>query len=125
MELQDYFASHQGKGILATADSKGNVDLAIFAKPHFMDDECIAFIMPDKLIHQNLKSNPNAAYMFIEDGEHYQGKRLFLNKIKEERDTELLYSIRRKCGFDEKQGRYLVFFKISKVLPLIGAGEKV
>ncbi len=34
MSLTDYFETVEGTGILATADSEGNVDLAIYARPH-------------------------------------------------------------------------------------------
>jgi len=89
-----------------------------------MDEETVAFIMADRLTHNNLQSNPHAAYLFMEPGEKLSGKRLFLTKIKEEKDSELLYAIRRKSYGNDKGGRYLVYFKIDKILPLIGAEEK-
>ena len=124
MKLSEYFESAKGYGVLATADSAGKVDAALYARPHFMDEETIAFIMADRLTHNNLQSNPHAAYLFIEPGEKLSGKRLFLTKIKEEKDSELLYAIRRKSYGNDKGGRYLVYFKIDKILPLIGAEEK-
>ena len=124
MKLSEYFESANGYGVLATADSAGKVDAAIYARPHFMDEETVAFIMTDRLTHQNLQSNPYAAYLFMEAGEKPSGKRLFLTKIKEEKDSELLFAIRRKSyGDEDPKGLYLVHFKIDKVLPLIGAGE--
>jgi hypothetical protein len=124
MKLSEYFESAKGHGVLATADSAGKVDAAIYARPHFMDEETVAFIMTDRLTHQNLQSNPYAAYLFMEAGEKPSGKRLFLTKIKEEKDSELLFAIRRKSyGDEDRKGLYLVHFKIDKVLPLIGAGE--
>jgi hypothetical protein len=83
----------------------------------------VAFIMPDRLTHHNLQSNPHAAFLFIEDGGKWTGKRLFLTKVREEKDTELLHSLRRKSYGDDQEGRYLVFFRVDKVLPLVGAGE--
>ena len=123
MDMKEYFENNQGIGILATADSDGKVDLAVFAKPHIMDENTFAFIMPERLTHHNLQSNSSAAYLFLESGKNYSGKRFFLDKIKEEKDTELLYSIRRKSYGDDREGRYLVFFNVKKVLPLVG-GEK-
>ena len=67
MELSKYFEEAKGSGILATADSEGKVDVAVYARPHFLDDGSLAFIMRDRLSYQNLQSNPQAAYMFIED----------------------------------------------------------
>ena len=43
-------------GALANSDDKGKFDVAIYAKPHIMDDWTIAFIMADGLTHQNLQS---------------------------------------------------------------------
>lgn len=129
MDIMEYFEKAQGWGVLSTADTKGKVDTAIYSRPHIMGDGTIAFIMPDRLTHHNLQSNPHAAYLFIEDGKReegkrFVGKRLYLTKVKEEKDTELLYSIRRKTYGDEREGRYLVFFQVDKVLPLVGAGEE-
>lgn len=126
MELQDYFSNAKGLGVLATADDQGIVDAAVYAKPHFLEDGSVAFIMADRLTHHNLQTNSHAAYLFRENGPGYQGKRLFLTKIREEQDSDLLYSLRSKKYASEKEEgktRFLVFFKVDKVLPLIGAGE--
>ena len=126
MDLKDYFEEIKGTGVLATADDQGKVDIALYSKPHFMDDGIIAFIMADRLTHHNLQSNNQAAYLFMEEGSGYKGKRLFLTKIREEQDSDLLYSIRRKRFPSEKEEgktRFLVFFKIDRVLPLVGAGD--
>jgi hypothetical protein len=80
--------------------------------------------MRDRLSHLNLQSNPHATYLFIENGPGYKGKRLFLKKIREEQDTELLNSLRRRQYLDEKdETKFLVFFKLDKELPLIGDGK--
>lgn len=124
MELKDYFENTKGVGVLATADADGKVDAAIYARPHFMEDGTIAMIMRDRLTHHNLQSNPHAAFLFIEDGPGYKGKRLFLTKVREEQDSELLHSLRRRQYQDDKEeAKFLVFFKLQKELPLIGAGN--
>lgn len=125
MKLSEYFAKAKGRGIMATADAMGNVGIALYARPHFIDEETVAFIMADKLMHKNLQSNPHAAYLFMEDKEGYIGKRLYLTKIKEEKDKALIAQIRRKdkCSIYrvyKDSLRYLVYFHIDKVLPLIG-----
>jgi hypothetical protein len=125
MMLKDYFASVKGRGILATADGDGRVDAALDGMPHIMDDETVAFIMRDRLTHHNLQSNPHAAYLFMEAGEGHVGKRLSLTKIREEQDSELLHQLRRRTYEDEKkEPKFLVFFRIDKALPLIGAGKE-
>ena len=126
MILSDYFEKAKGKGILATADAKGKVGMAVYARPHFMSEKTIAFIMADRLMHKNLQSNPNASYLFMEEGPRYVGKRLYLTKLKEEKNSDLVNQLRRggRRPVDEsyKQGqRFVVYFEVNKVLPLIGS----
>jgi len=124
MNLNEYFEKTKGTGVLATADGKGKVDAAIFARPHILGDGNAAFIMRDRLTHNNLQSNSHAAYLFIEEGGGYKGKRLFLTKIREEEESELLHSLKLRINSPkvdtEKGSKYLVIFKIDKELPLIG-----
>jgi len=128
MDLAHYFEAMKGKGVLATADDQGHVDVAVYARPHVVDEDTIAFIMPDRLTHHNLQSNIHAAYLFIEEAPGYKGVRLFLSKVREEEDSELLRSIRRRKYATEKEreetSRYLVLFKVDKILPLIGPGKE-
>ena len=127
MNLNEYFENTKGIGVLATADSEGKVDAAVYARPHTLEDGTVAFIMPDRLTHHNLQSNPHAAYLFVEDGPGYKGKRLFLSKVREEEESELLHSLRRKnypLEDEIKEGsKFLVIFKVDKELPLIGGGR--
>jgi hypothetical protein len=123
VDLSSYFETVKGRGVLATSDSKGKVNLAMYARPHFPDDKTVTFIMTEKLTHENLGSNPWAAYLYSEETRHYQGKRLYLKKTKEEKNPELADEICRKCDYShyETGNRYVVYFKIEKVLPLIGS----
>ena len=128
MKLSEYFEAAKGRGVLATADAGGNVDVAVYSRPHFMDDDTIAYIMTDRLTHKNLQTNPHAAYLFMEAGDKFVGKRLYLTKIREETDPEAIEKIRWRKSYtipeDEKDHkRFLVFFRIDKVLPLIGERE--
>ena len=77
----------KGVGILATADSEGVVDTAIYSRPHFLDGK-IAFIMRDRLTRANLQTNPQANYMFIEHDHGFRGVRLSLTMTGEEQDEE-------------------------------------
>jgi hypothetical protein len=124
--LKDYFENKTGFGVLATSDSNGKVDAAVYSRPHFMENGSLAFIMRDRLTHANLQSNPHAVFLFNEDSPGYKGKRLFLKKIKEDENSELIKTLRRRSfssTSDEAEAKYLVYFEIEKVLPLIGAGE--
>ena len=129
MNLSEYFEKTTGRGVLATADANGMVDAAVYSRPHFIDETMIAYIMTDRLTHENLKSNPHAAYVFVESpGEKFVGKRLYLTKIKETTDEEAIEKIRWRKSYvipdgDKSKKRFLVFFRIDKVLPLIGDKE--
>jgi hypothetical protein len=124
MEIREYFEKTKGLGVLATADGDGKVDAAVYARPHVMEDGTLAVIMRDRLTHHNLQSNPHATYLFKEEGPGYRGKRLFITKVREEEGTELLNSLRRRQYLDEKdEAKFIVFFKLDKELPLIGAGK--
>ena len=37
MNLADYFENAKGVGVLATADAEGRVNVAVYARPHFLD----------------------------------------------------------------------------------------
>jgi hypothetical protein len=126
MDLQQYFDGTKGTGVLATADNSGKVDVALYARPHVLEDGTIAFIMADRLTHHNLQSNPHAAYLFVESKEMYEGKRLFLKKISDEKNSERIKAIRRSCLCNEEKesdgkDRYLVIFKLENELPLVGS----
>jgi hypothetical protein len=124
MSLEEYFNNTKGMGILSTADSEGKVDSAVYARPHFMKDVTLAMIMRDRLTHHNLQSNPHATYLYKEEGSGYRGKRLFMTKVREEQNTELLETLRRrKSAYGNGEDRFLVFFKLEKELPLFGDGK--
>jgi Pyridoxamine 5'-phosphate oxidase len=124
MALKEYFENAKGTGILATADGDGKVDAAVYARPNIMEDGSLAFIMRDRLTHHNLQSNSHATYTFIEHGPGYKGKRLYLTKVREEQDTELLESLRKRLYIDARdESKYLVIFNVTKELPLIGDSQ--
>jgi hypothetical protein len=120
-QLKDYFESNKGFGVLATADSSGKVDAAVYSRPHFLEEGTLAFIMRDRLTHHNLQSNSSATYLFVEEGTSYKGKRLFLTKVREENNPELVQKLKRRKSGDSDELSFLVYFTVDKELPLIGA----
>jgi hypothetical protein len=124
MSLTDYFENARGYGVLATADAGGKVDVAVYARPHVMDENTIAFIMTERLTYENLKSNPWAAYSFLEEGKGWSGKRLYLKKTREEMNEDLVKEICRRCDYSrhDVKNRHVVYFQVLKELPLIGTG---
>lgn len=126
MNLAEYFENIKGTGILATGDSEGNIDAAIYTKPFFVDERTIAFGMMHRISYANLQTNPNACYMFIEKEAGYNGKRLHLVKEGEEADAEKIKILKKKYNLmDIKAGeqRHIVYFRIKEIRPLVIDGE--
>jgi len=127
LNLFDYFENTKGFGVISTANSQGEVDAAIYARPHIMEDGTLISIMRDRLTHENLKTNSHAVYLFMEEGPGYKGKRLYLTKIREENNSELVDELCRrsypKALEPTEEPRFVVYFRVDKVLPLVGSGK--
>lgn len=123
MNLEEYFNNIEGLGVLSTADAEGQVDSAIYATPHVIDPQTIAFLMRPRTSYHNISQNPKAAYIFIEKSAGYQGVRLYLEKSGEETNPDDISKIRRSHhGGDESQAR-IVYFKVIRTRPLVGDAE--
>ena len=124
MDLYEYFKNTKGIGILATSDGDGIVDMAVYAKPEIVGDLTIAFVMKERLSHQNLKTNLHAAYMFIEKDGEYTGKRLYLTKLREETNTTIIEEYIKKQPYIAEKGddsnKYIVYFHVDNIWPLVG-----
>ncbi|MCG6972669.1 MAG: pyridoxamine 5'-phosphate oxidase family protein [Desulfobacterales bacterium] len=126
MKIKDYFENTKGLGVLSTADNHGKVNSAIYSRPHVMEDGSLAFIMRDRLTHTNTELNSHAVYLFREDSPEYNGKRLYLTKIREEQDPGLIDSLSRRrypADKDRRESRFLVYYKLEKERPLVGDAE--
>lgn len=125
MKLRDYFSGKTGLGVISTSNEEGDVNSAIYAKPHILDDGGVAFIMRDRLTHANLQTNTKANYLFIEHEHGFKGVRLSLTKTDEIYDKELINSLSRRTSADDSDydERFLVSFTVNKALSLIGGDE--
>jgi hypothetical protein len=124
MNLKDYFSNNSGLGILSTAHSSGTVNSAIYSRPHFLGNDQVTFIMRDRLTRANLQSNPSANYMFVQQSGGLNGLRINLRKISESDDQSQINKLsRRKNTIEDGEKRFLVSFKVEKVLSLIGGDE--
>jgi len=127
MNLKNYFKENDGTGVLATADARGNVNTAIYAKPHVFENSRIAFIMRERLSRKNLLENGSAGYLFRENGKSTNGLRLKLKLIDESNDSELISKISRRSNSGKKaesnEQRFLVNFSVEQCLSLIGGTD--
>ena len=123
MSLANYFEDIKGIGVLATSDSEGNVDVAVYSRPYVIDETTIAFSMLERLSYSNIQANPKAAYMFVERGEGYVGKRLYLTKTGAEKDPERIKAIRQqhtRTREPDEKVRPLMYFTVDRIRPLVG-----
>ncbi len=125
MNLKDYFAEKTGFRVISTSNDKGEVNSAVYAKPHVMGTNSIAFIMRDRLSRANLQSNSQANYLFIEHDHGFHGVRLGLVMTGEEQDKEKIAALARRSYEDDdgEDERFLVSFRVEKALALIGGEE--
>jgi hypothetical protein len=127
MLLKDYFKQVNGTGVLSTADAEGNVNSAIYSKPIVTEDGCLAFLMRERQSWRNVEENPHANFMFIENGTPYQGLRIRLQEVGEEKDSELVKRMTRGWLSPEEDAalgpKHLVLFRIEQIRNLVGDGE--
>ena len=124
MDLANYFENTEGTGVLATCTSDGRVNQAIYSKPFVVDDTIVAFVMKRQTSHQNLRNHLKASYLFIEKGAGYKGIRFSLTMQREERNRSLIQALREKqpCIYPkgDDSEKYLVFFEVGQIRPLVG-----
>jgi len=125
MDLNQYFENTRGTGVLATADGEGQVNVAVYARPHVMPDGTLAFVMSDRLTYRNVQQNPHAAYLFLEDSSERAGLRLSLVRIGESAEPELIAQLRRRTRNPADESGYqnlrVVYFNVAHRRPLVGA----
>ena len=128
MDLLKYFENVRGTGVLSTADGQGRINVAVYARPHMMEDGTLAFIMSDRLTRRNVEHNPHAAYLFLEGGAERAGIRLSLTKVRESDDADVIGRLRRRSYPPEDEagtGRLrLVYFAVDHQRPLVGAAAE-
>jgi hypothetical protein len=124
MDLVAYFNGVEGTGVLATSNSSGRVNMAIYTKPHVIDPTTVAFVMKERLSHRNLTTNHHAAYLFMERRPGYHGLRLALTMLREEINHSLVEAMRQKQPVmfpaADDSSKFVVIFQVDQIRPLVG-----
>jgi len=122
MKLAELFPEG-GRGVIGTADAQGQVDLAVFAVPHIIDEETLAWGIGEGRTFNNLKENGKASFLYLAPTRGYSGWRLTLT-LKETGEGALLEEIRQGAAkhswvMDVSAIKHVVYFKVEEVRPLV------
>ena len=123
MKLQDMFPAG-GRGVMATSDSSGSVNTAVYAKPHVVDEKTVAWGMTAGRTWACVKENPHASYLYMNPGPGYRGVRLKLS-LKESRESgEMLEAVRKHTaeivGPEAAEAvEHVAYFEVEEIRPLI------
>ncbi|MBJ6802366.1 pyridoxamine 5'-phosphate oxidase family protein [Geomonas propionica] len=123
MKLAELFPEG-GRGVLGTADATGVVNLAVFAVPHVVDDQTLAWGFGEGRSIANLRQNPHASYLYLAPSRGYSGWRLSLTMIEEKGEGELLGEIKERTALVASPQASaavsrVVYFKVEEVRPLM------
>jgi hypothetical protein len=123
MKLAELFPEG-GRGVIGTADANGVVNMAVFATPHVIDEETLAWGFTDGRSLANLKQNPHASYLYLAPSRGYSGWRLALTMKQETGEGALLASIQEAASqaAGPQAGaavKFVVYFKVDEVRPLM------
>lgn len=121
MKLAELFPEG-GRGVIGTADATGMVNQAVFATPHVIDDETLAWGFADGRSYRNLLQNPHASFLYLAPTRGYSGWRLTLT-LKEMGEGELeQFRAEAEQKSIEAAGpalRHVGYFKVEEVRPLV------
>jgi len=123
MQLSELF-SEGGRGVIATSNLQGEVNVAIYAMPHVIDDETLAWGMTEGRTYKNVAQNPRAAYLHMNPGAGFSGVRLGLKLKRIESSGKMLDAVRIRTSqiVSPAAGaavKYVAYFTVVEVRALI------
>lgn len=126
-QVMEMFNRDTRIGALATANSNGDVNAAVFGSPRMIDEDTIIMAIGDNRSFEYLQENPKASFIVIEPGQSpatWKGIRLYLEVDTFERYGEVLDSFReniRKVAGNRSADaiKAAIRFKVVDVRPLI------
>ena len=112
-----------GRGVIGTSSKTGVVNMAVYAVPHFVDNETVAWGMTDGRTWDNVRENPNASYTYFAPGEGFRGARLTLTLSRTEDSGEVLAKIRERTAASSpgnpQEVKHVAYFKVVEARPLV------
>ncbi len=123
-KLKNIF-QEDGIGIMATSDSKGWVNMAIYSPPIITNEGLLVFGATERLTYKNIKENPRAMFMFIRLNKGWEGVRIRLSLVKDEVSGPMLENLRerfKEMGYYHLASEicHALYFKAEEIRPLKG-----
>ena len=112
-----------GRGVIGTASKAGVVNMAVYAVPHVVDNETVAWWMTDGRTWNNVRENPNASYTYFAPGEGFRGARLTLTLSRTEESGAMLAKIRGRTAASSPGNpqavKHVAYFNVVETRPLV------
>lgn len=126
-EIVEFFNKRPRNCLLCTADSKGEVDVAVYGTPRMIDEKTVVLGSGNKRSLQNLRENPRAAILVTEPGEivhDSKGVRVYLKVTAIETEgalyDEIKEEVEKRAGKSSADNlKAAVVFTVTEVRPLI------
>jgi len=131
-KVREYLQSEGRSNILATTDTAGKVNLAVFGSLALADDETVVVMVGDNRTYANLQANPLASLLVTlhgKTGMQQEGCRVYL-KVRSMEDggkmfDEIKGKVSAKVGDAAEMLKHLVWFDIEEVRPILDMGQGV
>ncbi len=129
-ELMAIFNKRPRIGTLSTANTKGEVNVAVFGSPQMIDENTVVMGIGKNRSFANLKENPKAVFMVVEPGEtimDWKGARVYLEAMAIETGggfyDQIKENIAKAAGKDAAAMIHAAIrFKITDVRPIVELG---
>ena len=126
-ELITLFNKYPRIGTLSTANTEGEVNVAVFGSPRMIDENTVVMGIGQNRSFRNLERNPRAVFIVMEPGEtvmDWKGARVYLEATDMETEgdfyDEIKQNIAKAAG---KQASEMIHaairFKITEVRPIV------
>ena len=126
-ELMALFNKYPRIGTLSTANTEGEVNVAVFGSPRMIDENTVVMGIGQNRSFRNLERNPRAVFIVMEPGEtvmDWKGARVYLEATDMETEgnfyDEIKQNIAKAAG---KQAADMIHaairFKITEVRPIV------
>lgn len=108
---------------MATVGEGGEVNTAVYAAPHVVDDTTLAWGMTPGRTHENVVRNRGASFLYFASGVGMEGIRLTLRLLEVREDGVILDRIRERTrdvseGWAADALKYVAYFTVLEARPL-------